>query len=144
MKKRDINHLGCWVAIGLVCAFLYVWYNYIFFEAWLDINNIKAEDFVANRGFVPYALSLITTVLIVYFLEWLFIQLDIDGFQAGMAIAVAIAFTFSFLNVLGQDLYLFRPLQISLIDGGANLFACLIAGGVLGAWANKGSIIKEL
>ena len=143
MEKNKINHVACWVAIAIVCAFLFVWYNYIFFEAWLGHNDLKAEDFEAQRGFVPYIMSLFTTILIVYLLDWLFIQLKVDGFQSGMAIAIAIGFAFSFLNVLGKDLYLFRPLAISLIDGGANLIACAIAGGILGGWRNKGDIIKE-
>ena len=137
MKEFKINHLACWTAILIICAFLFVWYNYIFFESWLLNNNLDASDFETNRGFIPYAISFVTTVLIVYVLAWLFTQLKIDEFQSGMGVALAIGFAFTFLNVLGKDLYLFRPLTISLIDGGANLFACVIAGGILGGWRKE-------
>ena len=134
MKETNINHFACWTAITLIVIFLYVWYNYIFFDAWLSYNDLNAEEFEAKRGFIPYAISLCTTILIVYVLAWLFTQVKVDGFQSGIGVALSIGFAFTFLNVLGKDLYLFRPLTISLIDGGANLFACIIAGAVLGGW----------
>ncbi len=134
MKKLKINHLACWTAILIVCAFLYVWYNFIFFDEWLKSNNMNADEFEAKRDFVPYAVSLLSTTLIVYVLAWILNALKVDDFQSGMAIALSIGFAFTFLNVLGRDLYLFRPYFISFIDGGASLISCIIAGGILGGW----------
>ena len=105
---------------------------------------MMAEDFENKRGVVPYAISFLTTILIVYVLAWLFTQLKVDDFQSGMGLALSIGFAFSFLNILGQDMYLFRPIEISLIDGGANLFACMIAGGILGGWRKKGPVNDDL
>ena len=139
MKDLKINHLACLTAIIIIDIFLYVWYNYIFFEAWLDHNNMVAAEFVDTRGFIPYAVSFFTTVLIVYLLAGLFAGLKVDSFQSGAAIALSIGFAFTFLNVLGRDMYLFRPIEITFIDGGASLFACIIAGVILGGWRKYGS-----
>jgi fucose 4-O-acetylase-like acetyltransferase len=133
-QEQKINHLACWVTIVVVDIFLYVWYNFFFFKAWLANNNMTAETFVDNRGLIPYAISVLSTVIIVYLLAWILTNLKVDDFQSGMAIAVSIGFAFTFLNVLGRDLYLFRPFEISLIDGAASVFACIIAGGILGGW----------
>ena len=144
MKELKLNHLACWTAIIIIDIFLYIWYNYIFFEAWLENNNMNAADFIDNRGFIPYAVSLFTTVLIVYLLAWLFTSLKVDDFQSGIGVALSIGFAFTFLNVLGRDMYLFRPIEISFIDGGASLFACIIAGAILGGWRKYGSKSSDL
>lgn len=144
MKNLKINHLACWVTIVIVDIFLYVWYNYIFFEAWLENNNINVEEFADNRGFIPYIVSVVSTVLIVYVLAWLFVSLKVDEFESGIGVALSIGFAFTFLNVLGRDLYLFRPLTISFIDGGASLITCIIAGAILGGWRKYGKKSVDL
>ena len=138
MKQLRINHLACWTSIIIIDIFLYVWYNYFFFESWLENNNMNVEEFIDKRGFIPYAVSLVTTVLIVYVLAWLFVSLKVDEFQSGMAVALSIGFAFTFLNVLGRDMYLLRPIEITFIDGGASLIACIIAGAILGGWRKYG------
>jgi uncharacterized protein DUF1761 len=144
MKEFKINHYACWAAIIIMISFLYIWYNFIFYESWLNNNEMKADYFENTSGVLPYIISFITTVLIVYFLAWLFTQLKVDDFQSGMGLALSIGFIFSFLNILGQDMYLFRPIEISLIDGGANLFICMIAGGILGGWRKEGPVNDDL
>ncbi len=134
MRELRINHLAVWTAIVIILAFLYIWYNYIFFDQWLEANKITAEYFEERQGYIPYLVSFITTVLIVHLLAWIYAQLKIDSVPAGMSIALIIGFAFTFLNVLGQDLYAFRPFLISFIDGFANLISCVIAGGILGGW----------
>ena len=143
MKELKINHLACWVTIGVIDAFLYVWYNYVFFEQWLKHNNMNVEHFEANRTWIPYAISLLSTALIVYVLAWIFKSLKVDDFQSAIGIALSIGFAFAFLNVLGRDLYLFRPVTISMIDGGASLFACIIAGAILGSWRKYGPVGED-
>ena len=144
MEEYKINHWACLTAIVIILAFLYTWYNFIFYDTWLKANDMIASEFEVKRGFFPYFVSLATTVIIVYLLAWLFAQIKITGFESGLVVALGLGFGFTFLNVLGQDLYLFRPLKISLIDGGANLIACMIAGGILGGWRKVGPVSTEV
>lgn len=144
MKELKINHMAAWTAIIIMLAFLFVWYNYIFYDTWLEANKLTAEYFEEHRSIIPYLVSFITTVLIVYILAWIFAQLKVDSVPGGISIALIIGFVFTFLNILGQDYYAFRPLLISFIDGGANVIACVFAGGILGGWRKYGIESSEL
>jgi predicted tellurium resistance membrane protein TerC len=139
MNDLKLNHKATWTAIIIILVVLYVWYNYIFYDTWLSMNKLTPEMVEENLTMIPYIVSFFTTVLTVYVLDIIFSKLKVDSITAGVGVALTFGFAFTFLNVLGQDLYASRPLEISFIDGGANLMVFAIAGGILGGWNNFGT-----
>ena len=135
MKDLSINHAAVWVVIVLLHALGFLWYGALFNETWMALNGLDVAAIEANPpGISTWISNSIATIIPVYFLAWLFTQLNVNGAGQGTLMGLAIAFSFNFLSRMTSNLFAQRPYELSWVEGGYDLVALALAGLILGAW----------
>jgi len=85
-------------------------------------------------GIGTWITNLIATILPIYFMAWLFTQLNVESGARGAVIGFGIAFCFLFMTEMTQNMFSFRPYELTWVAGGFNLVGLTIVGFILGAW----------
>ena len=138
MDKLKLNHVAIWIAIVLQFALGFLWYGPLFGEKWkayTQINQAAAET--NSAGIAIWLTNLLTTVLGMYLLAWLFVKIDIRSAVKGLYSAFLISFIFIFLNALTTNLFAQFPYGLAWITGGFSMVGFSIAGVIYGAWTKK-------
>jgi hypothetical protein len=136
MKNLKINHLACVVSIIALTALGFLWYGPILLgDKWMGLVGLTEQMISDNPpGVGTWITNLIATILPVYFLAWLFTQLNVESGVRGALIGFGIAFCFIFMTEMTSNMFAFRPYELTWVAGGFNLVGLTIVGFILGAW----------
>ncbi len=132
MRNLKINTLAIVVITILGQVIPMGWYT-LFNQKWMDLNELTAEA-AANVGPKTYISSIIASAIIATMMALLFRRMRVESLQDGLVTGTGIGFVFTFLPTMINNLFSFRPYELSWIDGGCNIVIYAIAGAILGGW----------
>jgi surface polysaccharide O-acyltransferase-like enzyme len=133
MKKLRLNYAAIAVAIILAMVVPAVGYG-IFADPWMEANNLTLAEVESRANPVQYVIALISSVVTVYIMAWLFTKLNVNNLTKGIAIALILGLGFYFTTAFTSNVFSFRPRSLIFIDGGITLVSYMVTGGILGAW----------
>jgi len=135
MKQLTFNHLAIGVCFILLTVLGFLWYGPIFGEKWMGMVGLDMATVEANPpGAGIWITNTIATLIPLYVLAWLFIQLKVETAMKGAVIGLLITFAFNMLPTMVGDMFASRPYGLSWITGGFELVGMAIAGLILGGW----------
>jgi len=133
MKKLRFNYAAMAVATILAMVVPAVGYG-LFSDPWMEANNLTLSEIEAKSNPVQYIIALVSSVVTVYVMAWLFVKLNVDNMTKGIAIALILGLAFYFTTAFTSNVFSFRPRNLIFIDGGITLVSYMVTGAVLGAW----------
>ncbi|MCB0588127.1 MAG: DUF1761 domain-containing protein [Phaeodactylibacter sp.] len=133
MKRLKFNHLAIWSCVVLSQIVPLVWYS-IFEDRWMTLNNLTAKYIEANQSSWLFVTSILGGVVSMYVLAWIFRRLPVESGRAGLITGLIIGAAFNMISLITINMFSFRPVELAVIDGGANVLIYALAGLVLGAW----------
>jgi len=138
-NSLKINHWAVLVCVVLSFALGFLWYGPILFgEAWMSMVGLDMATIVANPpGAGAWITNLISSLVPLYVLAWLFTKLDIRNGLKGAGIGLLISFSFDFLSRMTSDMFAKAPYELAWITGGFDMVLLTISGFILGAWIIK-------
>ncbi len=130
-----INHLAILVCVVLSFILGFLWYGPLFGESWMKMVGLDLATVEANPpGAGVWITNLISSVIPLYALAWLFTKLDIRSGIYGAGIGLLIAFSFDFLSRMTSNMFAQAPYELAWITGGYDMVILTISGFILGAW----------
>jgi len=133
MKRLKFNHAAIWTCIVISQLIPLGWYS-IFQERWMTLNDLTEEYIEANQSSWLFVASVLGGVVSMYVLAWLYRQLPIESARAGLITGLIIGLAFNMISLFTINMFSFRPIELAVIDGGANVLVFAVAGLILGAW----------
>ena len=135
MKELKINHLAVLVAVVLQFVLGFLWYSLLFQDAWmaavgLDMAAIKADP----AGAEEWITNLVSAVVSMYVLAWLFTKINVTSLVQGLLIGLLIGFSFVILSTMTSGMFAKDPYGLAWITGGFTTVGLALGGAVLGAW----------
>jgi hypothetical protein len=135
MKELKINHLAVLVAVVLQFVLGFLWYGPLFGEAWmgmvgLDMASIEADP----AGAEEWITNIVTAVVSMYVLAWLFTRINVTSLVQGLLIGLLIGFSFVLLSIMTSGMFAKDPYGLAWITGGFTTAGLAVGGTVLGAW----------
>ena len=135
MKELKINHLAVLVAVVLQFALGFLWYSVLFEEAWMsavgfDMATIEADP----AGAEEWITNIISAVVSMYVLAWLFTKINVTSLVQGLYIGLLIGFSFVILSTMTSGMFAKDPYGLAWITAGFTTVGLGIGGAVLGAW----------
>jgi uncharacterized membrane protein YvlD (DUF360 family) len=132
MKKQKINHLAVWVSIVLSQVIPLLWFQVFRFTPFYEsLGQRVTQDFSTPA---LYGIGFLAGIVSMYLLEGLFIRLDVDSTQDGLVTGLIIGVVFNLYSLITIYTFSSYPIQIALIDFGANALIFMAAGLVMGSW----------
>ena len=133
-----INHLAILVCLILSFALGFLWYGPLFGESWLAMVGLDEAAVAANPpGAGEWITNVISSLIPLYVMAWLFIKLDVRNGIRGALLALLIAFSFDFLHRMTSDMFAKAPYALVWITGGFDMVYLTISGFILGAWRKE-------
>ena len=137
-EQLKVNHLAVIVCLVLSFGLGFLWYGPLFGEQWMAMVGLDLATIEANPpGAGVWITNVISSIIPLYVLAWLFTKLGTDSGIKGAFIGFLIAFSFIFLSRMTSDMFAKAPYALSWITGGFDMVFLTIAGFVLGAWTKK-------
>ena len=135
MKELKINHLAVLVAVVLQFALGFLWYSVLFEEAWmsavgLDMATIEADP----AGAEEWITNIISAVVSMYVLAWLFTKINVTSLVQGLLIGLLIGFSFVLLSTMTSGMFAKNPYGLAWITAGFTTVGLGVGGAVFGAW----------
>ncbi len=135
MKELKINHLAVLVAVVLQFALGFLWYSVLFEEAWMsavgfDMATIEADP----AGAEEWITNIISAVVSMYVLAWLFTKINVTSLVQGLFIGLLIGFSFVILSTMTSGMFAKDPYGLAWITAGFTTVGLGIGGAVFGAW----------
>lgn len=138
-QKLKINHLAVWLCVILLFVLGFLWYGPLFGDQWMDmVGLVKAEVEANPPGAGIWISNVISTVIPLYVLAWLFLKLNVSSGLQGLLYGFLISFSFVFLSKLTGDMFAQNPYALSWITGGFDMVSLSLSGFILGAWRKYG------
>ncbi|MDP5170959.1 MAG: DUF1761 domain-containing protein [Bacteroidia bacterium] len=135
MRTLQINHLAVLAAVVALSGFGALWYGPLMGDQWMRLVGLDMATIEANPpGIEVWISNLVSTVIPVYVLAWLFVELKVETVVKGAMLGLVIGFAFFFLRNLTGNLFAQQPYGLTWVDGGYNMACFLMAGAILGAW----------
>lgn len=135
MKKQKINHAAVWVSIVLSQVIPFLWYRIFSFTPYYEPISERVDQTTATP--LLYVYGLLAGMIAMYLLANLFIRLDVDSAPEGMVTGLIIGVVFNFFSLITIYTFSQHPIEIAMIDFGANALIFLVGGLVLGAWRKE-------
>ena len=130
-----INHLAVLVCVILSFALGFLWYGPLFGEAWMSMVGLDLATIEANPpGAGAWITNLISSLVPLYVLAWIFTKLDIRNGLKGAGIGLLMAFSFDFLSRMTSDMFAQAPYELAWVTGGFDMTLLTISGFILGTW----------
>jgi hypothetical protein len=131
-KHQVINHPAVWVAIVLSQVIPLLWYRIFSFTPYYESLSERVEQTSGTPAL--YIIGFLGGVVAMYLLEGLFIRLGVDSVVDGLVTGLIIGVVFNVFSLITIYSFSAFPIEIGLIDFGANALIFLAGGLVLGAW----------
>ena len=135
MKNQKINYAA--VGVCFVVLFLqgFLWYSVIFDEIWMSMVGTDLATVEANpAGAGVWITNIISTILPIYFLAWLFKRMSVNTGMEGAMIGFFLTFTFVLLSDMTGGMFSGDPYGLAWITGGFYVVGYSIVGFILGTW----------
>ena len=132
MKKQKINHPAVWVAIVLSQVIPVLWHRLFRFTPYYEPIGDRLDEVYSTPAL--YIVGFLAAIVAMYLLESLFIRLNVDSGQDGLVTGLIIGVVFNVFSLITIYSFSAHPIEIGLIDFGANALIFLAAGLVLGGW----------
>ncbi len=132
MKRQKINHPAVWVAIVLSQVIPALWHRVFRFTPYYESLPERVDESLSTPAL--YVIGFLAAVVAMYLLEGLFIRLNVDSAQDGLVTGLIIGVVFNVFSLITIYSFSAHPIEIGLIDFGANALVFLAAGLVLGGW----------
>jgi Protein of unknown function (DUF1761) len=132
MKTLKINLLAVLVCVVVGQVLPMIWYT-ILNDQWLAATNMTAEQSQMVNP-IAYGVSIIAAAAAAYLMAWLFTKIPVESSQSGFLTGLLLGTGFIFLEIITQDMFQFKPLALSLINGGQTVLIYAVMGLILGAW----------
>ncbi len=133
-----INHLAVWACIVLSFILGFIWYGPLLGETWMALVGLDPAVVEANPpGAGVWITNLVSSVIPMYVLAWLYTQLDVRSGMRGAGLGFLIVFAFNFLSVMVGNMFAQAPYELTWITGGFDLVLIAISGFILGAWTKN-------
>jgi hypothetical protein len=130
-----INHLAILVCVILSFIIGYIWYTPLFGEQWMAMVGLDQATIEANPpGAGIWITNLLSSLVPLYVLAWIYVKLDIRNGIKGASIALLVSFSFHFLPGMTSDLFAKAPYELIWITGGFSMVFMTISGFILGSW----------
>ncbi len=130
-----INHYAVLVCVVLSFILGFLWYGPLFGDPWMRMVGLDLATIEANPpGAGVWITNLISSLIPLYVLAWLFTKLDIRSGIHGAGIGLLITFTFDFLSRMTSNMFAQAPYELAWITGGYDMVLLTISGFILGAW----------
>ena len=134
-----INHLAVIVCLILSFVLGFIWYDPLFGDAWMGMVGLDRATVEANPpGAGAWITNVISSLVPLYILAWLFTKLEVRSGLRGAGIALLIAFSFNFLSRMTSDMFAKAPYELAWVTGGFDMTFLTISGFILGAWKKEG------
>ncbi len=133
MKKLKINYLAVIVVVLVAQAIQMAWYT-IFAQEWMNLNQLTMEDVNNNENITFYAVSIVGSFIMALALAMLYRRMRIESWKDGLAVGALIGFAFTFIPIMVNGFFEFRPMALAWLNGGVNIIVLTIAGLILGSW----------
>lgn len=132
MKRQKINHPAVWVAIVLSQVIPVLWHRVFRFTPYYESLPERVDESLSTPAL--YIIGFLAAIVAMYLLEGLFIRLNVDSAQDGLVTGLIIGVVFNVFSLITIYSFSAHPIEIGLIDFGANALIFMAAGLVLGAW----------
>lgn len=96
----------------------------------LDAAAIEANP----PGASIWVTNIIATIIPLYVLAWLFVQLKVETALRGAMIGLILGFAFIHLSDMTGNMFADRPYGLAWITGGYSMVSMALSGLILGAW----------
>lgn len=139
MRTLQINHLAVVACLVVLSVLGFLWFGPLFGDPWMEYNGLDMAGMEANPpSIATWITNFIATLIPVYVLAWLFVQMNVETLAKGALIGLVISFAFVHLSFMTGNMFAGRPYGLTWIDGGHTMVAMTIAGAILGAWRKYG------
>lgn len=98
------------------------------------MNGFTEEQVKAATSPVPYLSSIVSTSFMAYTMAWIFTKVLVKSMTMGFLIGLLFGIVFVLFERIVKDMFLMKPLALSLIDGGVSVIVYAVTGAILGAW----------
>jgi len=133
-----INHLAVLICVVLSFILGFIWYDPLFGESWMALVGLDRVTVEANPpGASVWITNLVASVVPVYVLAWLFVQLDVRSGMRGAGIGLLIVVAFNFLSIMTGNMFAQAPYELTWITGGFDMLIVTLSGLILGAWTKS-------
>ncbi len=130
---NKLNHVAIATLVALFHLAGMFWYSDIMFGGtWLSAVGKTSENFDPADP-VPYAVSILATIFLGYFITWLLRETNTQSMKKGGLIGAALGFVIA--GAISMH-YLFLQLNWTaiLIDGSTTVLSTTVAGAILSVW----------
>jgi uncharacterized protein YebE (UPF0316 family) len=134
MIFSDVNYLAIFVGSVIYMAIGMLWYSPSFFgKKWSELTGLRSD---AMKGGVvsPYVWTFIASLVMFYALNILMKSIFAVGLIVGAKVGLLVGLGFVATNMLGDILFLKRPVTLWLINAGYPVFSLIIVGALFGIW----------
>ncbi len=133
MNELKVNHLAILTCVVVIQVVLFLWYS-LFSSFWGE-GAMMGGGFGQNLYRLgPIVISVLTSIIGMYSLSWVFRRMAIDDWLSGMTAGLIIGIAFNVFSIFTIYSFSTEPVALSFIDGGANILIFTITGLILGAW----------
>lgn len=138
MNELKINHLAVLVSVIWMFVLGFLWYGPLFVDPWMEMVGLTMEQIEANPpGAGVWVSNVISSVLPIYFLAWLFVQMNVKSGVRGLILGFLIGFAFYHLPAMTGGMFSKEPYALAWIEGGFQMVGWGVAGFILGAWTRS-------
>lgn len=142
MKILKINHAAVWVLVLIHQIIGGMWFSPFAFAAkWTEYTGRSMSDF-ENASMIPYAVSIVSAIVMNYSMAWIFKKLNVENFISGLRYAFIFWLGFLFMELMTFNSFELRPYGMTFIDGGKSLVTFLLSGFILGMWRKYDEITE--
>lgn len=135
MKELKINHLAVLVSVIMLFVLGFLWYGPIFGEKWMGLVGLDMAKIEANPpGAGVWVTNIVSSVVSMYALAWLFTKLKVESAMDGAKYALIISVAFVLLSTMTTNMFAQRPYGLAWITGGFSVVGNTIGGIIMGAW----------
>ena len=135
MTELKINHAAVWVSVVMTFVIGFIWYGPLFGEPWMAMVGITPESAEANSGAGMWVTNVLSSVIQMYVLAWLFTKMSVNSGIQGAMIGIIIAFAFNHMAGMTSGMFSQYPYGLAWVTGGFSMVILGIAGFILGAWS---------
>lgn len=133
MRKHAVNLWAVLVCVVICQIIPALWYGY-FSDIWLSLNNLTMEQAKAGESPVPYLASIVSASFSMYTMAWIFTKIPVKTLLAGFLIGGLFGLVFVGFEGAVKDLFTFKPVLLSIINGSVSVITYAISGAILGLW----------
>ncbi len=133
MRKQSVNLWAVLVCVVIGQVIPAFWYT-TFSEPWIALNGFTLAQIKSNNSPAPYMASIVATSFVTYTMAWIFTKIPIKSIWSGFLTGLLFGVVFVLSETIVKDMFSFKPLMLSLINGGVSVVVYSVTGSILGLW----------